>query len=108
MIIGFANGLTAGFAIVTAQRWGARDLPGVRKSFATSIVFSIVVTIVLTALSLLFLDPVMHMMSIPADIYGNAKLFISIIFAGIFSFVLFNMLSNELRALGIHGHRCSS
>lgn len=100
LIIGFANGLTAGFAIVSAQRWGARDLPGVRKSFATSIVFSILVTIVLTALSLIFLNPVMHMMSIPANIYGNAKTFISIIFAGIFSFVLFNMLSNELRALG--------
>lgn len=85
---------------MSAQRWGARDLPGVRKSFATSIVFSILVTIVLTALSLIFLNPVMHMMSIPANIYGNAKTFISIIFAGIFSFVLFNMLSNELRALG--------
>lgn len=56
LIIGFANGLTAGFAIVSAQRWGARDLPGVRKSFATSIVFSILVTIVLTALSLIFLN----------------------------------------------------
>lgn len=100
LIIGFANGLTAGFSIVTAQRWGARDYKGIRQSFATSIVFSLLVTLVLTALSLIFLDPIMHLMSTPASIYADAKRFISVIFLGIFASVAFNMLSNEIRALG--------
>ncbi|KRM10581.1 MATE family efflux transporter [Paucilactobacillus suebicus] len=100
LIIGFATGLTAGFSIVTAQRRGSRDYRGVRKSFATSIVMSIFVTIALTAISLIFLDPIMHLMSTPADIYGDARKFISIIFTGIFASMAFNLLSNEIRALG--------
>ena len=100
LIIGFATGLTSGFSIVTAQRLGSRDYRGVRKSFATSIVMSIIVTIMLTAISLIFLDPIMHLMSTPTDIYVNAKKFISIIFMGIFASMAFNMLSNEIRALG--------
>lgn len=58
------------------------------------------VTVVLTALSLFFLDPIMHLMSTPASIYVDAKRFISVIFTGIFASVAFNMLSNEIRALG--------
>lgn len=100
LIIGFATGLTAGFSIVTAQRLGAQDYRGVRRSFATSIVMSLVVTIVLTALSLIFLDPIMRLMSTPAGIYDEARQFISIIFMGIFSSMGFNLLSNEIRALG--------
>ena len=41
MLIGFIIGLTAGFAVVTAQRFGAKDYDGVRKSFTTAIFLSI-------------------------------------------------------------------
>ena len=100
LIIGFASGLTAGLSIVTAQRFGAQDFRGVRRSFAASIIISLLVTVALTAISLIFLDPIMHLMSTPADIYANARTFISIIFLGIFASVAFNLLSNEIRALG--------
>ena len=36
LIIGFLMGLSNGFAIITAQRFGAKDLRGVKKSFAFS------------------------------------------------------------------------
>ncbi|KIS02713.1 MATE family efflux transporter [Paucilactobacillus wasatchensis] len=100
LIIGFASGLTAGLSIVTAQRFGARDYRGVRRSFAASIMISLIVAIVLTVGSLVFLDPIMHLMSTPAEIYTDARKFISIIFMGIFASVAFNLLSNEIRALG--------
>lgn len=100
LIIGFASGLTAGLTIVTAQRFGARDYLGVRRSFAASIILSFIVTVVLTIGSLVFLDPIMHLMSTPAEIYHDAKTFISIIFIGIFASVAFNLLSNAIRALG--------
>ena len=37
LIIGFLMGLSNGFAIITAQRFGAKDLRGVKKSFAMSL-----------------------------------------------------------------------
>lgn len=100
LIIGFASGLTAGLTIVTAQKFGARDFRGVRRSFAASIIISIVVTVILTFGSLLLLDPIMHLMNTPTEIYGQAKTFISIIFMGIFASVAFNLFSNAIRALG--------
>lgn len=37
LMIGFLMGLANGFAIITAQKFGARDYAGVKKSFALSI-----------------------------------------------------------------------
>lgn len=100
LIIGFAQGLTSGLSIITSQRFGAKDTLGVRKSFATSVLISAVVTIVLTALSLLFLRPLLLVMQTPPEILDQAQAFISIILAGIFAAMMFNLLSNMIRALG--------
>ena len=40
LIIGFLLGLANGFAIITAQRYGAKDIAGVKKSFAASLLIS--------------------------------------------------------------------
>ncbi|MBO0430807.1 MATE family efflux transporter [Enterococcus sp. DIV0660C] len=100
LIIGFAQGLTAGLAIITAQRFGAQDYRGLKKSFATSIIISLVVTIVLTVLSLLFIRPMLQLMQTPPEIIDQAQSFISIILMGIFASMSFNLLSNVIRALG--------
>ncbi|MBO0482812.1 MATE family efflux transporter [Candidatus Enterococcus courvalinii] len=100
LIIGFAQGLTAGLAIITAQRFGAQDYRGLKKSFATSIIISLVVTIVLTVLSLLFIRPMLQLMQTPPEIIDQAQAFISIILMGIFASMSFNLLSNVIRALG--------
>ncbi|PWF99357.1 MATE family efflux transporter [Levilactobacillus bambusae] len=100
LIIGFAQGVTAGLAIITAQHFGARDAKAVRRSFATSITISVVTTIVLTILALTFVDPILRLMQTPAAIYQDARTFISIIFGGIFTSMAFNLMSNAIRALG--------
>ncbi|GMC03278.1 MATE family efflux transporter [Enterococcus thailandicus] len=100
LIIGFAQGLTAGLAIITAQRFGAQDYRGLKKSFATSIIISLVVTIILTVLSLLFIRPMLQLMQTPPEIIDQAQAFISIILMGIFASMSFNLLSNVIRALG--------
>ena len=100
LIIGFAQGLTSGLSIITAQRFGAKDLQGVRKSFAASIVISLVVTVILTILSLVFLRPLLLLMQTPPELLNQAQDFISVILAGIFAAMSFNLLSNMVRALG--------
>ncbi|MDG3374550.1 MATE family efflux transporter, partial [Vibrio parahaemolyticus] len=92
--------LTAGLAIITAQRFGAQDYRGLKKSFATSIIISLVVTIILTVLSLLFIRPMLQLMQTPPEIIDQAQAFISIILMGLFASMSFNLLSNVIRALG--------
>lgn len=100
LIIGFAQGLTSGLSIITAQKHGAGDFRGVKKSFATGIIFSLMATIVLTIIAVLCAKPLLIIMQTPADIIQDAQTFISIIFLGIYAAIGFNLLSNIIRAIG--------
>lgn len=100
LIIGFAQGLTAGLSIITAQRFGAQDFRGVKKSFAVAIIISFTVTAILTVLSLVFLRPLLLLMQTPPDIIQQAQEFISVILGCMFASMAFNLLSNMIRALG--------
>ncbi|STP29205.1 Na-driven multidrug efflux pump [Enterococcus durans] len=100
LIIGFAQGLTAGLSIITAQRFGAQDFRGVKKSFAVAIIISFTVTAILTVLSLVFLRPLLLLMQTPPNIIQQAQEFISVILGGMFASMAFNLLSNMIRELG--------
>ncbi|NMM51826.1 MATE family efflux transporter [Paenibacillus aquistagni] len=100
LIIGFAQGLTVGFSIVTAQRFGAGDERGVRQSVAVSALLSLIITILLTTLSVLYARSILEWMQTPPEIIDQAYQYINIIYWGIAASVLFNLLSNIIRALG--------
>lgn len=100
LIIGFAQGLTAGLAIMTAQHFGARDYRKVRESFAASIMISLVVTVILTFLSLYFIKDILVLMQTPKKIEHDAFIFISIILGGIIASMSYNLLANMIRGLG--------
>lgn len=48
LILGFLQGLTTGFTILTAQRFGAGDMEGMKKSVGNAAVLSLIVTVVMT------------------------------------------------------------
>ncbi len=100
LILGFAQGLTSGFAIITAQRFGAEDFEGVRRSVATSVILSAAITVVLTIISMLLAMPVLKIMNTPPEIIEDAYRYLIVIYGGIGASVLFNLLSNIIRALG--------
>lgn len=100
LILGFANGLTAGLAIPLAQRYGAKNYSGVKRSFYVSILISAVVAILLTILSMVFCRQILEIMQTPVEIIDGAYDYLMVIFAGIFSSMAFNLLSNIFRSIG--------
>ena len=100
LILGFVLGMTAGFNVLTAQKFGAGDMKAMRQTVGGAAVLSILVTIVLTAGSMLFMKPLLHFMHTPADIFDDAYSYIMIICAGIAAQMLYNLLASVLRALG--------
>ena len=100
LIIGFVQGMTSGLSIVTARHFGANDMTDVRRSFAANIVIGAVVTVVLTLFAVPFARPILRLMKTPEIILDDAYSYIVIIYTGIFAAMLFNVLSNVLRALG--------
>lgn len=93
-------GLTNGFAIVTGQKFGAKDTEGVRRSAATSLTLSFVFSIILTVFILIFLRPMLSLMNVPQEIFENAYSYISPIVWGLWTCCLYNLLSSIMRALG--------
>ena len=100
MIIGFCMGVCNGFAIPVAQRFGAKDEHGMRKFVANSVWLSIIFAVVMAVLVCVFCRQILELMNTPEDIFDDAYTYIMIICGGIFTQVLYNLLSSILRALG--------
>lgn len=100
LILGFLMGLTSGFAVIVAQKFGGKDMEGLRQSVGTSIILCTFTTIVLTALSLLTSKPLLRLMNTPDNIMDDALKYINVIFIGIVCTVFYNMIACILRALG--------
>ena len=100
LIIGFAQGLSAGFSIFTAQRFGAGEMDGVRQSYAASLVLGGVISLVLMAASMAGTRQLLVLLQTPPEILEDATRYLIVIFAGIPATMLFNVVSNVLRALG--------
>lgn len=100
LIIGFMLGLTAGFTVLTAQRYGAGDMKNMRRTVGSAAVLSLMVTVVMTLISMLGMHGLLKFMHTPEDIFADAYQYIMIICGGIFATVLYNLLASVLRALG--------
>ena len=100
LILGFLQGLTAGFTVITAQHFGAGNMKAMRQSVGSACILSAVVSVLMTALSMSMMKQILHWMNTPPEIYREAYGYIMVICAGIVAQVLYNLLASILRALG--------
>lgn len=100
LVIGFVLGIASGFAVITAQRFGARDEVGLRRSVATSIILGSGITVIITIIAVVSARPLLELMNTPANIMEDALSYIIVIYWGIFATMFYNMISSILRALG--------
>lgn len=100
MIIGFCMGVCNGFVIPVAQCFGAKKPADLRKYVFNGYICSIVFAIVLTLASVIFCRRILIVMNTPADIIDHAYNYIVVIFIGIPTAFLYNMVSGVIRSLG--------
>lgn len=100
LIIGFAQGITAGFTILTSQRYGAKDEKAVRASVANGILLSVLVTILITVVGLSTMKPLLLLMNTPEDIFADAYTYSMLICSGVVACIFYNLFSSLLRAIG--------
>lgn len=100
LILGFVLGMTAGFTVLTAQKFGAGDMRAMRQTVGGAAILSITVTVIMTAVSMLFMKPLLRFMQTPEDIFADAYAYIMVICAGIAAQMLYNLLASVLRAVG--------
>lgn len=100
LLLGFAWGLTSGFAIPTAQAFGARDEAGVRRSVASGVILTGATTLLLTVGAPLIARPVLMLLQTPAELLDDATIFTQVSFLGAGATMFFNYLAAIIRAIG--------
>lgn len=89
LIIGFAQGITAGFTILTSQRYGAKDEKAVRASVANGILLSVLVAILITVVGLSTMKPLLLLMNTPEDIFADAYTYSMLICSGVVACIFY-------------------
>ncbi len=100
LVLGFILGITSGFSVLTAQRFGAQDYKNLKQSVVSSIYLCVFFTIIITFFSCLTAKWLLVFMNTPKEIFEDAFDYIFIIYLGTFATVFYNMISNIIRALG--------
>ena len=100
LILGFAYGVTSGFAVVTAQRFGAHDEKGLRWSVAMNIMLNVAIGVVITVLSCVLTMAILRAINTPDEIIAESFTYIFIIFLGLGAMILYNASACILRAVG--------
>ena len=100
MMLGIAQGFTQGFCIRMAQKFGAQDLEGLKKTLGTSILLTGIVALVGTLIAQLGLPLFLELMQAPKDLIPSATLYSRIIMGGFAAVCFYNLCSSTLRAVG--------
>ncbi|WP_309066040.1 MATE family efflux transporter [Microbacterium sp.] len=100
LLIGFAWGLSSGFAIPTAQAYGAGDARGVRRSVATGTLLTGVTSLLLTVAGPLIAEPCLVLLQTPPELLAEATVFTQVTFIGGSTIMFFNYLAAIIRAIG--------
>lgn len=100
LIVGFLLGLANGFAIITAQKFGAGDTKRVRKSFAIAIILGAVISIVMILAGTIFINPILNFLNVPQKLYAASKQYIIIIIVGLWVTMFYDILMAVMRAIG--------
>lgn len=100
LLLGFAWGLTSGFAIPTAQAFGAGDLAAVRRSVAAGSILTAIASVVLTVGGPLLAGPALELLHTPPELLASATIFAQVSFLGAGATMFFNYLAAIIRAIG--------
>jgi len=93
-------GITQGFGTLFAQRFGAKDLPGLRRAFGTAFLLAAVGGAALSAGGAALSGPALRWLQTPSDIVEDTAIYLRILTGGMWIAFAYNLLGAMLRGLG--------
>jgi len=100
LLVAFMIGVTMGFTIVVSQYFGAKEIDNVKKTINTMYVFLFFTSLVVSLIGILLSEFIFRVIDLPPLIIPQAKLFLTIFFAGLIFLFGYNGTSAILRGLG--------
>ena len=93
-------GLCMGSGVVFSRQYGARDHEALKRSIFVSLVLIGVITLLLNIAVFVWIDPILRLLQVPAEVYILMRDYLWIIFGGIGFTFLYNYYASLLRAVG--------
>ena len=93
-------GLCMGSGALFSMRFGQRDEKALCESLCASFFFIALVTALLNVLSFVCLDGLRTFLRVPAEVWGDMREYLFVIFMGIPAVFLYNYFASFLRAIG--------
>ena len=100
MMTGFVSGMAMGAGILIARYFGAGRKEELQDIVHTSIALAIVIGIVMTVLGVGLTPFILRLMGTPENVMPQSMLYFAIYFSGSLWVVLYNFLSEIMRAVG--------
>lgn len=100
LFVFFLFGTTNGYAIITASCFGAKDEDGLKKAISGTVILGGGCAVFLSALCLLFLNPILGFLKVEDELMADAKSYITVILAGLIISAFYNMCAATMRAVG--------
>lgn len=100
MVIDVVIGLTQGFGVLFAQRFGAGDISKLKKAVGTSLWLGGLLGVVLTSAGILGAEPMLRAIRIPSELADDARVYLQWLFGGTPVTVAYNLGGKLLAALG--------
>lgn len=100
LVLGFCTGICSGFTIPVAQKFGQEDYDGLRRFVGNIAWLGGVLAVGITVVVSVLCSSILRWMNTPAETFDYAFSYIFIIFLGIPSMMLYNLLSGIIRSLG--------
>ena len=100
MLIGFFLGLSSGAGVVISQYYGAKRYDKVQDTVHTSIVLTLVLGVLFTAIGILMTPFMLRFMKTPQEVFPESSAYLTVYFSGVLGLMLYNMGSGILRAVG--------
>lgn len=100
LVLGVVQGITQGFSILIAQKFGSEDYEDMRKATGNSCMLAVICAVVLCVAAQSVIDPAIELLKAPKEIIPMASAYLRVMFCGIPVLMTYNMASAVLRALG--------
>ncbi len=100
LIISLFMGLSVGSSVSYARSVGKGDLERANRVVHTAVLVSVISSVFLTIIGIIFAKDFLKMMDSPNDVIDLATVYVQIYFGGIFFNLLYNFASSVVRANG--------
>ena len=100
LLVGFFTGLSTGAGVLFARFYGAKNWEKLHDSIHTTLTFSVILGAAMALAGILLTPFLLTVVDCPADVWGEAELYLRIYLVGILFTSIYNVASGVLRAVG--------